>query len=211
MGDPDVLNAENGLDALELLEKSPKRVDCVIADFNMPVMHGLQLLKRIRMGTGKIQRHLPVIMLTGHGDTILVKLAIELDVNSFVLKPVTKESLGSRLLKIMQHDRNDDSYIKSVMDYKFIDVDSPIVDILDKNASSQVDEKIPERKNITASIDPNAYEIENLRESMVLARNVTSSTGQVFIKAGTGLTRRYIEHQKDLKAIGILKGIIYIK
>lgn len=54
-----VLEAENGRQALRLLELEPGRFDLVITDLNMPVMDGEQLVVAIRSQFGK---SLPIIM-----------------------------------------------------------------------------------------------------------------------------------------------------
>jgi signal transduction histidine kinase len=54
-----VLTAENGREALNLLEKNS--LDLVITDYEMPVMDGFELLKSVSRG----YPDLPVIMLTG--------------------------------------------------------------------------------------------------------------------------------------------------
>src|SRR3954468_15716415 len=45
---------------------------CVITDIRMPGIDGMELLRRLNVGTGA--RKLPIIVMTGHGD---VPLAVE--------------------------------------------------------------------------------------------------------------------------------------
>ncbi|MBD3266092.1 response regulator [bacterium] len=214
LGDPKTESATNGLEAFTILEQRAQYVDCVIADFNMPVMHGLQLLKRIRTGASDIPRNMPVIMLTGHGDTCLVNLAIELDVNTFILKPATADALGQRLSQILIMDKDDESWIKSVEDYEQIDVDTPIVDILKKNAKTQVKIKSPKpekpepQEYTTESVQ---YRLGDLKEWMQLAKTVSGPTGQVFIRAGTNLSRKHIEQLKGLLEMKLIEDAIFIK
>ncbi|WP_371373956.1 chemotaxis protein CheW [Sporomusa aerivorans] len=56
----DVLLAENGREALKLLDSKP--VDIIVSDIEMPVMDGLELVQTIR--SDENLRHLPVIALT---------------------------------------------------------------------------------------------------------------------------------------------------
>ena len=60
----EVLTAEHGLAALDLLEQYP--IDLVILDIDMPDINGITVLTRIRADRRFVS--LPVIMLTASGD-----------------------------------------------------------------------------------------------------------------------------------------------
>ncbi|MFQ5763622.1 MAG: response regulator [Rhodospirillales bacterium] len=106
MGAPTVHQAVHGAQALKFL-KSGKPVDFVIADFNMPKFNGLQLLKAVRTGAAGVDRSMPVAFLTGFSDKHLVNMALALDVNAFLLKPVSKKTLSQRLEKMLARGEND--------------------------------------------------------------------------------------------------------
>ena len=103
MGTPTVLHAEDGNEALDVLHKNPT-VDFVISDYNMPKFNGLQLLKAIRTGKTDIKRETLFAMLTGYSDSHLVDMALALDVNAFLTKPVSKKILSVRLEKMLAQD-----------------------------------------------------------------------------------------------------------
>jgi len=212
LGDPNTLSATNGLEAITTLEKRRSMINCVIADFNMPVMHGLQLLKKIRMGENKVPRNLPVIMLTGHGEASLVNLAIQLDVNTFILKPATVDSIGSRLQEALAMDHEDETWLKPIEEYEKIDVDTPINDILKKNALSQISEQKPVKVQLRETpSNVVECELQNIKEWNIIARNVSGPSGQVFINAGTQVTNRLIEQLKSLQDMGLMPETIWIK
>ena len=101
LGATQVHDAANGAEALSLLSAEARDVDLVISDFNMPVVHGLQLLKAVRTAQRYFSRALPFAMLTSYSDKNLIDLAVALDVNAFLIKPVSKNGLGSRLAKML--------------------------------------------------------------------------------------------------------------
>lgn len=138
-GDPENFHAENGHEAISMLQDKAKNVTCIIADFNMPVMHGLQMMKKIRTGCNGIRRDIPVIMVTGYGEKNLLGVAMALDVNAFVLKPANKETLISRIQRVMQMIENNERWIKPVESYTCIDVDSTIKNLLTKPADGVVE------------------------------------------------------------------------
>ncbi|MBP0580423.1 response regulator transcription factor FixJ [Labrys sp. LIt4] len=76
--------AEHFLDALPRLG-----FGCVITDIRMPDIDGIELLKRVKATAG----HLPVIVMTGHGDVPLAVEAMKLGAIDFMEKPFEDERL----------------------------------------------------------------------------------------------------------------------
>jgi len=101
----------DGLGALRFFAQS--HAPFMIADFRMPEHNGLELLKAVRMGLVHSDRSLPILMLTGHTDAYLVSLAMKLDVDAFIAKPVSKVALEKRLIQIANSTRS----VKSVEEY----------------------------------------------------------------------------------------------
>jgi len=100
LGRPTVLEAENGAEALAVLDEH--KVDFIISDFNMPHGHGLQLLRAVRTGKLRlIKPETPFALLTGYSEVTLVDLALALDANAFLVKPVSKDGLRKRLSKML--------------------------------------------------------------------------------------------------------------
>ncbi|WP_051340761.1 response regulator [Azospirillum halopraeferens] len=93
----DVDVAGSGRDALERLGLFRPPIGLALLDFVMPDGNGLEVARAIRTGHGPVPRDLPIVMLTGRTDGALVRAAMELDVNGYVVKPVTREALLARL------------------------------------------------------------------------------------------------------------------
>ncbi|MCL7488716.1 MAG: sigma-54 dependent transcriptional regulator [Desulfobulbaceae bacterium] len=70
----------------------------VIADIKMPGMDGLQLLGCIR----EMDRELPVIMITGHGDVAMAVTAIRNGAYDFLEKPVDEDVLMASLIRAVE-------------------------------------------------------------------------------------------------------------
>ena len=154
MGQPKVYEVENGKEALDYLSPVSGGVDFVISDFNMPVMHGLGLLKAIRTGERDIRRSTPLAMLTSHSDKDLVDLALALDVNAFLIKPVMKDGLELRLAKMLENVRSD-LWLKANSIYSEIDVQSALDDVVgvseteENSGSSETDDAQRESERLT--------------------------------------------------------------
>jgi CheY-like chemotaxis protein len=93
-----VLEALNGLAALELLEKKP--VSLVIADLAMPKMNGLELLKKIRHD--RRFQELPVIMLTASGQDEDRIAARQAGADGFLTKPHSTTELIEAIKTVLQ-------------------------------------------------------------------------------------------------------------
>jgi YesN/AraC family two-component response regulator len=98
-----IVKATDGGTALRAVKDNFTQVDCIISDCNMKPIDGLQLLQGVRMGVNpRIPRDQPFIMLTGHGDTDIVKAAIAMDVNGYVVKPVAFDKLTHTIEKVLK-------------------------------------------------------------------------------------------------------------
>jgi diguanylate cyclase (GGDEF)-like protein len=80
----DVVEAETGLSAIELIEKSS--FDLILLDVMMPGIDGIETLKRIRSRWSASA--LPVIMVTAKAESTNIVDALEQGANDYVTKPV---------------------------------------------------------------------------------------------------------------------------
>lgn len=79
-----VVTYEDARLALDDIESSKISVDVVLSDFKLPVMSGVDFIKRIR----KINLVLPIILMTAEGSLEVSLEAIEAGAYDFVLKPL---------------------------------------------------------------------------------------------------------------------------
>lgn len=86
--------AQNGLEALELVEKVIP--DVVITDIKMPFMDGLELSKALRKKYPTIK----IVIVTGFDEFEYAQKALNLDVVEYLLKPVSLENIAEVLLKM---------------------------------------------------------------------------------------------------------------
>jgi two-component system response regulator HydG len=82
-----VLETDNGQQALDwILEKN---VDILVTDLRLPVMDGVELLKRAKAAAQEIE----VILITGHGTVEVAVEAIKEGAYDFITKPVKRAQL----------------------------------------------------------------------------------------------------------------------
>ena len=97
LGYTDITEADDGNTALPLLKGG--NFDCLITDWNMPGMSGLDLIKAVR-SDAKLAK-LPVLMLTAEAKREQIIEAAQAGVNGYVIKPFTAETLKEKLDKIL--------------------------------------------------------------------------------------------------------------
>jgi DNA-binding NtrC family response regulator len=85
--DYQVLTAENGSKALELF--TANEVDCVITDWRMPEMNGLELLERVNA----IRADIPIIVITAFGEVETAVSAMRHGAFDFITKPFNREAI----------------------------------------------------------------------------------------------------------------------
>lgn len=83
----DVLSAENGIKALEIVRS--ELPDLIITDIRMPGISGIELLERIRIDGLET----PLILLTGYAEFEYARNAVHWEACGYLLKPVEREEL----------------------------------------------------------------------------------------------------------------------
>ena len=97
----EVREAANGREALEVIETEKTAVSLVLADWNMPEINGLELLKRLRQKPELSS--LVVVMVTTETELDQMAAALEAGANEYVMKPFTKEILVEKLQMVGIH------------------------------------------------------------------------------------------------------------
>jgi two-component system chemotaxis response regulator CheY len=91
----EVCEASNGIEALKVMEAEKNTVKLVLADWNMPEMNGLELVKRLRQDPALSS--LKVIMVTTETELDQMASALEAGANEYVMKPFSKDILMEKL------------------------------------------------------------------------------------------------------------------
>lgn len=91
----EVREAGNGREALEVLDAEKSGVQLVLADWNMPEMNGLELVKQLRRNPELAS--VVVVMVTTETELDKMTAALEAGANEYVMKPFTPEILAEKL------------------------------------------------------------------------------------------------------------------
>ena len=97
LGLENVEEATDGLHALEKLHSA--QFECVICDWNMPKMMGIDLLRAVRADVQLTQ--IPFLMVTAEAKRENIIEAAQAGVSNYIAKPFTVESLQEKLEAIL--------------------------------------------------------------------------------------------------------------
>jgi two-component system chemotaxis response regulator CheY len=92
-----IIEAEDGADALGVLKR--EAIDLVLADWNMPRMTGIELLKAVR--DDESLKDAPFIMVTAEGQKDNVVEAVQAGVSNYIMKPFTPQTLEEKVKKVL--------------------------------------------------------------------------------------------------------------
>jgi adenylate cyclase len=91
----EVIEAENGVEALELLRTDPGALDLVLLDVVMPELDGYDTLAAMKADDAI--RHIPVLMVSGVEELESVVRCIELGATDYLTKPINPRILQARI------------------------------------------------------------------------------------------------------------------
>ena len=91
----EVCEAENGREALEIIAVEHASVKLVLADWNMPEVNGLDMVKQLRRNPALSS--LVIVMVTTETELDQMAAALEAGANEYVMKPFTKDILMEKL------------------------------------------------------------------------------------------------------------------
>jgi two-component system, response regulator len=93
-----VVVARDGVEALEVLERSQLPPKVVLLDLKLPRLSGLEVLKQLK--SSERTKSIPVVVLTSSREEPDVAASYRLGVNSYIVKPVDFESFATAVVEV---------------------------------------------------------------------------------------------------------------
>jgi two-component system chemotaxis response regulator CheY len=98
LGIAQVFEAGNGVEALATLQKN--KVDLILCDINMPVMDGLEFVRRL--AGVENAKGVPVVMITTEGSEGHVVEALSAGARGYIRKPFTPDQVKEHVLPVLE-------------------------------------------------------------------------------------------------------------
>lgn len=152
-----VLTADNGEKALELLDK--ENINLIISDVMMPGIDGMELCRRIKSNIR--WSHIPVILLTAKGAEESRIEGLELGADDYITKPFNYQLLRLRIHKFIELFERNHRMFKNQ-----IDVEPSEITI------TSLDEKLIEKaiKIVEDHMEDSEFSVEVLSQELALSR-----------------------------------------
>ena len=96
--------AEDGIEALELLSEKYAEIDLILLDWNMPEMNGYDVLVEIK--TSEKYKNIPVMMVTTEGQKSNIVAAVRMGAANYLTKPFTVEDLETKIIECIGEKGN---------------------------------------------------------------------------------------------------------
>lgn len=202
LGTESVMEASDGYDAELMLDKHD--FDLLITDVEMPEQNGVQLIKQIRTGATQNPRDLRVIVLTNFSNTEVLQACLALDVNGFLVKPISPASTAKKIQLAMKERFQ----LKPEKDY--LKVNTELSSIYGTQESKR-------KVNAAVIIEPTASSakvedaqqrtaISSLRPGMKLMEDIFAQNGVKLVSRGQVLSESMINRIRELS--GILATVV---
>ena len=185
----DVLNASDGAEALNVLDKN--EIHLIISDVMMPVMDGFELCKRIKSNVN--YSHIPVILLTAKTDMQSKLEGLELGADSYIEKPFSPEYLVAVATNLIN---NREKLRQAFARSPFVEVKTI--------AQTKADEEFVQQLHeiILANLDNSEFVADEMADSLGMSR----SNFYRKMKAVLGMTpNEYIRVERLKYAAQLLK------
>jgi len=191
--------------SLDVIDVTSIYGHCVITDFNMPNGNGLEILKAIRTGKTNMPRDTPVILLTGYSDDFVIAAALELDVNAFIVKPVSRKDLQERIKRVLQSR----IALKGVVEYGAVDLPDETGEILGKSGRKDIAMLLQQKEAVDKEL--RWLPVEAIQPGAILAKDIITDRGALLLQAGAVLTTFTLQRLMDIHRAHGFDGSVPIK
>ncbi|MBD1262131.1 response regulator [Maribacter polysiphoniae] len=219
--DFDVLTAENGQEALLILEQIPQgqkdTPDLIISDVMMPVMDGFKLLEALK--TNENLWMIPVVMLTARAEIEDRLTALRIGVDDYLIKPFEEAELFARIKNLLNNVKKRKNTTLKKQEANTIIAsgmhlsNTPILCIPDQEWLAKLEEKVKSNiGNFNLSVDILADELFISRAQFF--RRVQSLTGMTplqYIKEIRYDFARNLLETKNVRSVKAASHAIGIK
>lgn len=96
-----IIEANNGEDALRILEKKDSLPDIILLDLNMPKINGIEFLSILK--SNNTLNHIPTIILTTSNNRKDLLECYKIGIAGYILKPLKYEDYVSKIERLLAY------------------------------------------------------------------------------------------------------------
>jgi len=93
--------ANNGVDALEILQGNTDLPDIILLDLNMPKINGIEFLTILKKNS--LLQHIPTIILTTSANRKDIVACYKIGIAGYVLKPLKYEDYKAKIERVLKY------------------------------------------------------------------------------------------------------------
>ena len=97
----EIVEANNGIQALEILNKKDNLPDIILLDLNMPMLNGIEFLKMLK--NCNTLKNIPAIILTTSNHQKDLLECYKIGIAGYVLKPLKYEEYTSKIQHVLAY------------------------------------------------------------------------------------------------------------
>lgn len=190
-----VIEAASAAAALRLLESHP--IDLLMTDVDMPSMNGLELTHLIRTGKTLAKSDTRVLVLTAYSNAEMLGVALALDVNGFLVKPIIPAVLDEKIALALVEKMK----LRPANAYQAVMTELhnlPSTEVSPTKSMGAV--VIKGQASLPVVSGGRSVGLNWLRAGMVLRENVHTKDNTLLMKAGQKLTDLSINRLNDLSS-----------
>ena|GEM_PF-1426556 len=116
-----IICAKDGKDGV--VKFNENHIDLIFTDINMPNLNGLEMLAQIQ----KLDKNVPAVIMSAHNELDYYKVAIDLNVAGYILKPTKISDIIEKIDKIVNIKKEEE--IKSNKFNFLVDANKKLIDI----------------------------------------------------------------------------------
>ncbi len=205
--------AEDGSKGVELFREVEP--DIVVSDIRMPVMDGIEMVKRIK----DIDPKVPVIFTTAFGDSEYLKEAIDMGVQGYLIKPIEKRKLMEKLEFVADaivNSRRKLSYMKLI--HALFDSQKDAVLVVDADGNIQMSnlayknlclkfdcETTEHLSGLLTSVESRGSNLSGGKEGEFDIGSIVNMHGEVFEVGSNGESCYFEVHSKRIDDLFLIE------
>ena len=198
LGYTNIVDTDSAQSALNLLFSNT--FDLIVTDVYMPQLNGFEFIQLIRAGKTRAKSDTRIILLTSFSKPEILKAGLPLDINGFLVKPITPADMDVKITKAMSEQLQ----LKPAAAYADIKIEfQGNIEAANKSLEKQVEVSVtPKKDKVPGKIkikDATYLPVQRIGPGMILREDITLSDGTLLLSNGHVFTELSLRRLNELR------------